>query len=408
MLKLLIFTSLFPNPEQPLRGNFVASLVQEMSKLAEITVVSPLPYFPNIPFLKTSGGMSNKLSRYNQNWNQYSKIPFFSQCNGFDVYYPKYPFIPVVSRAIHPALMTLAVSSLMKRLIKEKSIDIINAHWIYPDGIAAVWISTKLGIPVIVTAHGSDINIYSSYKLRKPQVRWALKKADRVITVSNALSEKVVKELNIDRENIAVIPNGVDISKFRSRNKEDVRRLLGLKQDGRYLLFVGRFHEVKGLEYLIEALSIFNRRGDLSFETILVGDGPLKDDLLRWVKSNNLSEKIIFTGEKSNSEIPLWMNACNILCLPSLQEGNPCVVLEALACGLPVIASSVGGIPELINRENGILVKPRNPVSLIEAIKSAFEKNWNSDSISRNIQEFSWTESAQKYLEIFEEILLKK
>ena len=394
MLNVLLFTNLFPNPEQPLRGNFVESLLLAMRNKANITVISPLPWSPSVL-------MPDKIKQSESEWAVFSKIPYTAEWKGFEVYYPKYPFIPVVSRPIHAMLMAAAVYGLVKKVAEDNEIDIINVHWAYPDAIAAVWIGRQLGIPVVVTAHGSDVNIYGSYKLRRPQMKWAFNNSERTVTVSHALLERVADGMGVNRNKLAIIPNGVDIDRFYPISQDIARKQLKLKSDERYLLFVGRFHEVKGLEYLFKAMAILKERGALCFQTILIGDGPLKFELADAVEAMSITEHVIFKGAKPNSELPLWMNACDVFCLPSKWEGQPCVILEALACGRPVVASSVGGIPELIDESNGLLVEPRNSKALADALEKSFKMSWNDKLISGMMQNFSWSSAADAYLDLF-------
>lgn len=395
-LKVLILTNLFPNPEQPGRGNFIALMVRELKRYAKITVISPLPWFPNLPILKRLGS-----------WYQFAKIPFFSNSNGFPVYYPKYMVIPKLFGATQTITLALSAVKLVRRLVAEKKVDIINVHWVYPDGVAAVWIAKQAGVPVVISARGSDINLYGNYRFRRPQIKWALKNSDRITAVSKALSEKIVRELGVSKDKVIVIPNGVDSDRFRLLNKEEVRKQLGLEQNRKYLLFVGRLHEVKGLEYLIKALSILKMRKALSFETILIGDGHLKKDLKRLIETNGVKDKVSMIGEKPNAEIPLWMNACDILCLPSKLEGLPNVILEANACGLPVVASKVGGILEILRDDNGICVKPQDSLALADSIELAMKKYWNREMISQSVNDFSWVKTSERYLNVFNEILTK-
>lgn len=380
-IKTLILTNLFPNPEQPLRGNFIASLVKEICKITDITIVSPLP------------------------WHRFHKIPFVNNWDGLTVYYPKYPFVPVLSRPLQPVLMTLSIFKLVERLVIEKGINLINAHWVYPDGISAVWTGRRIGVPVIVSARGCDINLYGNYRLRKPQIRWALEHSHRVITVSNNLSEIIVNNMALDKRKVIVIRNGVDKDRFSLGNREDYRKRTGLYLETKYLIFIGQMHEVKGVNYLIDALYILKKKGALTFKTILIGDGPLKKNVEDWIRKRDLTKDILLLGEKPNDEIPLWMNACNLFCLPSKREGLPNVILEATATGLPVVASRVGGISEIVDDSNGILVEPGNPSALADAIVTAFKKKWDRERIREKVNSFSWEKSAEMYFKIYQEVL---
>ncbi|RJQ17685.1 MAG: glycosyltransferase family 4 protein [Nitrospiraceae bacterium] len=399
-MNILIFTNLFPNPEQPLRGNFVANMVQEVSRLAVTSVVSPLPWFPGL------NGRGTGPIRLNKEWGQFSRVPDFSRWNGLDVYYPKYPFIPVVSRAIQPSLIALSVSGVVNRLIEEKKIDVISGHWIYPDCVSAVKIGKKKGIPTVITARGCDINLYGGYRFRKPQIEWALQNAEKITAVSNALAERICRDFRISEKKVAVILNGVDRARFNYISEsEKIKDNIGLERGKKYLLFIGQLHEVKGVHYLIEALHILSNRKKLFFETILIGSGPQRMEIEHSIKEKGLAGRVYLKGNKPNEEIPLWMNACDVLCLPSKREGMPNVVLEGLSCGLPVVASRTGGIPEVVNDNNGILVEAQNAPELANALETAFRKDWNREDISSGMEQFSWGKTAKSYLRIFEEVL---
>ncbi|MEW6003265.1 MAG: glycosyltransferase, partial [Nitrospirota bacterium] len=221
-----------------------------------------------------------------------------------------------------------------------------------------------------------------------------------------ALSHKIIENLGMDWKKVIVIQNGVDRDKFSVKeNKNDTKKLLGLNQNKQYLIFVGQLQEVKGINNLIEALSILQKRKTLFFDTVLIGEGPLRYEITQLIKEKELTEKVYLRGNRPHDEIPLWMNAGDILCLPSLREGLPSVILEALACGLPVVATQVGGIPELISEDNGILVEPQNAAALANSIEIAFRKEWDREVISKGVEQFSWGRSAELYLKVYEEVL---
>ena len=181
MLRILTFTNLYPNPEQPDRGNFIAQMLQLFGPDIRNWVICPLPWYP--PVLSIRGERSI-----------YRRIPFRLQNNGNDIYYPKYFLVPKISGMFHPIIIMARCYALIKELIKAESIDLIHGHWIYPDCVAAVWIARSLSIPVVVSARGCDINLYKDYRVRRLQIMSALKHADAITAVSDSLRNTIVND----------------------------------------------------------------------------------------------------------------------------------------------------------------------------------------------------------------------
>lgn len=350
-------------------------------------VVSPLPWSPAMPFI-------------NGEKAAFAAVPFHFHYKGREVYYPKYFMLPKVSGACHAALIVARTYPLVKRLAKQHDIELMHAHWIYPDGVAAAWLAQKLCLPLVLSARGCDINLYGQYRFRRSQIKWALQHADAITTVSDSLRHIIAERFHITK-NVTTIRNGVDRGMFKKINKTHAREITGLEKNGRYLLFAGQLHEVKGLRYLIEALNILNSENRLNFTAILLGDGPERNVLENRIAGLRLHGKVMFAGYKPHDEVANWMNACDVFCLPSIREGTPNVILEAMACGLPVIASRVGGIPEIIEEDRGCLVPPRDPAALADAIVQAFDADISAGDTG------SWEDCALQYMEIYSEVLKK-
>lgn len=392
-IRLLIITNLFPNPQDPLRGVFVAHMVERLRKRCDITVISPLPWFPNILIL-------NKLKQ----WQGFSLVPKEAVRNGMQVYYPKFFAVPKMG-FLHSFFIFLSICSLVKSLKKQGKVDLINAHWVFPDGVAASWVARLLKIPFVISAHGCDINLYSSFKLRRFQIIRALKNSDKITVVSNAQKLKI-RDFGLPDEKTVVIKNGVEFDSFNLKDKLHCRQRFGLDKDIKVILFVGQIIEVKGITYLFDAIIQLKSRYD-NFKVFLIGDGNLKKKFEDVVSKNGLREKVVFLGQKSREEIPYWFGLSDVLCLPSIREGCPTVVLESLASGRPVVASRVGGIPELINESNGILFEPRNSDSLSKALHLALEKEWNDKQIQDTVGIYTWENIANTFSGIFQDVLKK-
>jgi len=392
-IKLLLVTNLFPNSMEPNRGIFTYQIVKELREWCDVTVIAPIPWFPQ-----------TKLLKYFTNWYQLSKIPKYERIDGIEVYHPRYVVIPKISGFMCGFSMYFPLRNLIKQLHQQRRFDVINAHWIFPDGFATTLVANKIGIPVIVSALGCDINLYINFRLRKPQLLYTLRKAGLISTVSMALRDRII-ELGISPEKIRCIYNGVDTEIFFPKDQKECRKKLSLNEDGKIVIFVGGMVPVKSVEYLIQAFNLLHMNGKEDYRLILVGDGILRGSLEKQAQELISKQKITFVGKKPHQEISDWLNASDLLCLPSIREGHPNVVIEALACGRPVVASKVGGIPELINDENGILVEPRNPDELAKAIDQALNRLWITKRIVSNIQRISWQACAEHFISAYETLI---
>jgi glycosyltransferase involved in cell wall biosynthesis len=200
-----------------------------------------------------------------------------------------------------------------------------------------------------------------------------------------------------------VIPNGVDTVKFHPMERELARRQCGLEENRRYLLTVSRFSHEKGLDHLLRA---FARISCPDVELVLVGEGPKKGELLALAAELGITQRLKLPGVLGHAEVCAWYNAADLFCLPSLWEGCPNVVIEALACGTPVVASRVGGIPDLVpHADLGLLVPPGEAELLAQAIDLALAKNWDRRGISQFGSAHSWSEVADRVIEVFEGVL---
>jgi glycosyltransferase involved in cell wall biosynthesis len=289
----------------------------------------------------------------------------------------------------------------VKKIYNEFNFDVIYVPWAYPDGFGSFLLSRLLSRPIVISALGSDINIHTKYILRRRLICFALKKCDGVIAVSFALRDKLIG-IGVPQENILVIPNGVNRSIFKPINKDLCRSELGLIKEEKIILFVGNLVVIKGLDYLLEAFvdiccSLQN------VKLIIIGDGKLKIYLQKKAKILGIGERVSFCGNKAHDTIPKWLNASDVFCLPSLNEGMPNVVLEALACGKSIVASHVGGVSEIVgNSERCILVPPANAKLLAAALvdRLRYDKQF-SDEMHPTFM--SWEENAEKVYRVLEQ-----
>jgi glycosyltransferase involved in cell wall biosynthesis len=268
----------------------------------------------------------------------------------------------------------------------------------------------KFRIPVIVTAHGSDINVYTRRNLRNFVAAWftiwGLKHAVGLVAVSEDLKKKI-SALGIPEHRITVVPAGIPESIFFPRGERHaLRRQLQLPETGTLFLYVGNLARVKGLEFLLQAFA--RARTQLPQTALLmVGEGELETELKQRAHTLGIDRQIIWAGRKPHAEIPLWMSAADFLVLPSLSEGYGLVVLEALACGTPVIASRVGGVPEiLISPDFGEMVPPGDSAALAGAMIKAAGKQWDTKRLVGYAQANTWAERTQRLLQVYQKVLL--
>jgi glycosyltransferase involved in cell wall biosynthesis len=345
-LRLLFVSNLFPNPAEPVRGVFNAQQVAALSKLCNVTVVAP-----------TTRARPNE-SR-----------------DGVRVIHPQYFTVPLLSRPLNGWLFARAIQPVICR----ERFDMVLANWAYPDAYGVMLLAEKFNFPFATTVMGSDVNTSFDNRTRKQQILRALRASRIVFTRSKALQSRLATE-GIES---VVTYNGIDRKKFHPLDRAEACRKLGLDAKRRRVLYVGNLAPVKGPTILAKAAEQL-----FEADVIFVGVGTEEIKAGRCV------------GARLHDEIPLWMNACDVLCLPSLNEGLPNVVLEAMACGLPVVASSVGGVPEVVrDGVNGFLVPPSAPLALAEALQRALATRFDHEIIRASISEFNWDANARTVLD---------
>jgi len=312
---------------------------------------------------------------------------------------------PKVSMALHGLLLFLSILSFIKKFQRDFSFDIIDAHYVYPDGFVAVLLGSFFRKPVVVSARGSDINLFAKFPLIRRFLQYTLNKADTVIAVSQSLKDAMLA-LHIPEEQIIVIANGVDTEKFYPFSKGEARRKLRLPHHKRILLSVGRLVPLKGFDLLIKALKLlFEERHEQDLYLVIVGEGSCRKELEHLIDTLGLCEHVSLVGAIPHQELYFWYSAADLFCLASSKEGWPNVVLEALASGTPVVATDVGGIPEIICSDRlGILTK-RDERELAAGIAAALKKSWQSDALVQYARDQTWDSVASAVLHTFQTVL---
>ena len=386
-LRILTFTSLFPNEAQPVKGVFVENRLRHLveSGLVEARVVAPIPWFPS---------PNPRLGR----WARHGAAPRRGFSHGIPVWHPRYPHIPKIGMNAAAALMYLGVRATVRRLLEEEDFDLIDAHYFYPDGVAAALIAHEFKKPLVITARGSDLNQIPRFVLPRAQIRWAAGFAHGLITVCDALKQPLL-DLGIPEQKLRVLRNGVDLAAFCPQDRMAARARLGLS--GRVLVSVGLLIERKGHHLIIDAL---RRLPDTTL--VIVGGGPDRKSLEAQAKAAGLGERVRFLGEVPHPALPEIYAAADALVLASSREGWANVLLEAMACGTPVLATDVWGTKEAISAPAaGLLMPERSADGVVDGICDLFAALPDRSATRRHAEGYSWASTTQGQLDLFSRIV---
>ena len=387
MLRIAIVTPMLPVPHDQTRGRYIHETARALGKIADVRVFfAQLGYLP-IPGLRPRSFLSGTVG-------EEFDLP------DIDVEAFTYLAIPGVSRALNAFVES---RGLIKRL-RSFGPDIAIGYWIYPDGDATVRAARALGIPAVIGALGSDIHVRSGMTAR--QTRRAIAAADALITVSEAMRETAIGEFGATPAKVHTITNGFNASIFHPQSQDAARQQIGIDADAKLVIYVGRFVEAKGLRELIAAFGALAKT-DARLRLALVGDGVMREELARLVRDSGLAGRTLLPGGLAPDQVAQWIAAADVLTLPSWSEGYPNVVVEALACGRPVVATDVGGTAEIVNRNNGLLVPPRDAEALASALSSALGTRWDFEDIAAHARR-SWDDVARETLSVCKEVVRAK
>lgn len=382
MLKIAVVTRYFPSSAEPWQGRSIYQTLRVLAHKTDVRVFYPNASYPHL--LKPRSQSYDKLD------------PSYSPPEVKASYYD-YPALPVVSR---PFNGWMAVRALLPA-VREFAPDLIFSCFLYPDGYAALKIAKALAVPVVAMSIGSDINRIGD-PLTAMHTRTVLHGADCLVTVSGDLRNKAVA-MGASPEKTRAIVNGCDLSVFHVRDRLAARRKLGIDPAAEAVIYIGRMDVKKGLRELVEA-AVRLRPKRANLHVYLVGEGPDRLAIESAIKANNAASYIHALPGCAFDDVAVWMAAADLVTLPSYMEGCPNVVLEALASGRPVVATNVGGIPEIMSDECGRLVPLRNSGSLAQALASVLDSPWDAKAISAHGSR-SWETVAAELLVIFESLV---
>lgn len=378
-MNILTYSSLYPNNVDPSHGIFVERRLRELLKSPGLraSVVAPVPWFPF---------KSRIFGRY----SEFAAIPESDTRYGVDIHYPRYPLIPKIGMLSTPSSMASFTAGAVRRAhVKNGPISIIDAHYLYPDGVAASRLAERFRIPFIVTARGSDVNLIASMPRPRRMILATANRAGAIIAVSQALARGLA-DIGVDKKKIHVLPNGVDLSYFCPGDRDATRRRLGFK--GTTFISVGALKEAKGHSAAIEALQHIE-----ASTLVVIGAGTYESELRRRVASLELEARVDFTGRLSPEALREHYRAADALLLVSRREGMPNVMLESLACGTPVIAADVGGIGEVLTvPDSGVLLRNRTALAVADAWQSMVQRGIDRAAVRRHAERFSWDSTARK------------
>jgi glycosyltransferase involved in cell wall biosynthesis len=383
-MRVAVVTKIFPSSLEPDSAPFNRQQIAELARTCDVEVLAAIPHFPLAAITKLPARAG-----------RLAALPPRERVHGIDVTYVRQLYLPRVGL---PLALPLYLASLSAHREVLRRADVVLATWAYPDGCAAIVESRTLGKPCVVKVHGTDVNDVLHRRLVRHVAALLLPEADAMVAVSRPLASEL-ESLGVPRERIHLVHNGIDASLFGTAERARARRALGLPQEERVLLFVGRLEERKGIFDLLEAFERVRRRVDARL--VLVGDGVAAAR----VRAAATGGRIRVVGARPHDEVSQWMAASDLLVLPSWMEGTPNVVLEALSSGRPVVATRVGGVPDLLSDDRaGILVPPRDPDALADAIVSALHRDWDENAV-RACGPRTWTESASALREVLESAL---
>ena len=375
-LKVLLFSMVFPNAAQPHYGVFVRERMRGLPADVEVRVVAPTPWFPFVARLRP--GLR-------------PAVPREEVQEGVPVLHPRFLSFPGFLKCLDGLLMFLGALPTVIRLRRDFRCELIDAHFVYPEGLAAALLGLVLRVPLTITLRGM-LPLLVPFRLRRPQLRFALKRAVRVIAVSESLKRDAVA-LGVPAEKVRVIENGIDPQVFRPIDRVEARRALGLPKYGPLLVSVGTLAPRKGFHLVMEAMARLKRRWPTLRFAIVGGDGPegaMGAELRQLAARMKMENRVIFAGPRQREELAVWYSAANLFVLATAHEGCPNVVLEALACGTPVVATPVGNIPELIDSPAVGLVVERTVEALVAGLDQALERDWDRDRVRARVADRTW------------------
>ena len=393
-VRVLLFSTLYPSASRPSHGIFVETRLRELLKTGEVDVrvLAPVPWFP---FTNPRFGEQARMAA----------TPAQETRNGIQVTHPRYPLLPKIGMTLAPLLLALASIAPIRKLQREGfDFDVIDAHYYYPDGVAAAWLARHFKKPLAITARGTDLNLITQYAWPRRMILWAAQQAQASIGVCKALVD-VLRGLHVDPHKLHVMRNGVDLQRFQRVAAPELRARVGLQAgQGPLLLSVGHLIERKGHHLVIEALAALLLQHPHA-RAVIVGEGVERARLEALARQLGVADRVTLTGSLPQTELPRWYSAADVLVLASSREGWANVLLEAMACGTPVVATNIWGTPEVVARpEAGVLVDERSGAALAAGVQRLLAAPPAPQAVRDYAEGFSWAETSQAQVTLFRQL----
>ena len=393
--KLIVFSSLFPSDKRPGAGLFIRERMFRVGKQLPITVISPVPWFP-----------LQSVIRY---WKPYFRPQpeRYEEQAGVKVYYPRFLSIPGLLKNWDGFFMALGSLALLRKLKKQQGFNLIDANFAYPDGYAATLLGKWFKVPVTITLRGTEVPL-SEFPSRKYRMMKALENATKVFSVSNSLKDHMVA-LGAKKDKIEVVGNGVDISTFYPIDKTIARNKLDIPQSVKVMVSVGALVDRKGFYRVIEVMPALVDKFPNLILLIIGGDSPeggIREKLEYQVQCLNMQKHVRFLGALAAEELKTPLSAADVFVLATANEGWANVFLEAMACGLPVITTDVGGNQEVVkNDELGEIVPFGKPQALELALINALKRKWDNEVIVNYAKENTWDKRVSVLVKNFKQLV---
>jgi teichuronic acid biosynthesis glycosyltransferase TuaC len=385
MLRIAVLTRYFPSSGEPWQGRSAYQTVRVLSQQAEVEVFYPHPSYP--------AWLTPRTRLYRSLDKSFSPPDVH-------VEYLNFPALPLVSRPINGFM----ASRQLLEPVRAFKPDVIFSIFLYPDAYAALRIGEQLSVPLVAMGIGSDIHSIRD-SISAMYTRKVLREADFLVTVSEDLRQTALA-MGASPERSRSVINGCDLSAFRVMDRAEARRILKLDRGAPTVVYIGRMDVKKGLRELVEASTkVHARRPNL--QVYLVGEGADRPQVRNAIAAHGAGAYIHDLPACPPDQVALWMAAADLVTLPSYMEGCPNVVMEALACGRPVVATTVGGIPEIMSNECGRLIPPHDSAALAEALNTVLDRPWDGTEISSHWGR-SWNIVAKELMEIFESVTARK
>jgi teichuronic acid biosynthesis glycosyltransferase TuaC len=388
-IRLLTFSTLFPHEARPNHGIFVENRLRHLLAGGEATsvVLAPVPWFPS------------PSPRFGD-WALHARAPSAETRHGIAIRHPRYPVIPKAGMSVAPWLLYRAMIPAVARLLAEgHRFDAIDAHYVYPDGVAAVWLGRRFGLPVVITARGTELNLIPRYAIPRRLIQGAIRDAAALVAVSAALKQALVG-LGAPDGKVTVLRNGVETSLFHPpADRAAARAALGLT--GPTLISVGGLIERKGHHRTIEAM-----RQLPGFTLIIAGEGPERERLSGQIAREGLADRVRLLGPRPHRDLPALYGAADASVLASSREGWANVLLESMACGTPVVAADIWGNPEVVRTpEAGVIYQPNTPDGIATGVRRLFAALPDRAATRAYAEPFSWDETTAGQLALFRRVV---